>query len=1036
MPTTRSAAKLGGVSPVRSTAATHSPRGGGGGVLTHRDTGAMASRVSSATIVGRTAELAELRAGLAEARAARPSIAFVAGESGVGKTRLLSEFQRAARADGARVLDGECVELGEGELPYAPIVAALRPLARSGDPALDALSTAARAGLAHLLPGLGTGGESPEEGSTAQARLFEGLLELFDALGRDAGLVLVIEDLHWADRSTRAFLVYLASSLCRERVLVVASYRPDELHRRHPLRPLLAELERGTNARRVELHPLTQAELKAQLADILGEPPGNDLVERLFHRSEGNPLFAEELLAAGMDGRGALPPTLRDALMLRIERLSTDAQDALRLLSVGRRLDHGMLADASHMDPRALREALREAAAAHVIVADSEGRYLFRHALLREVVADDLLPGERAELNLSLARALEGRAKGMPDHGGAYLAAGIAHHYFASGDQPKALAASVRAAEAAENVHAYGEAAALYGRVLELWDRVADAPQLTGRDHVELLRAAAWARSREHEPGRAEMLIRAALSELDPAEDPLRAAILLDRMAREQFSQGRSRDAAETRRRALELLPPEPSKARAEVLSSMSRELMLESRFRESADVAREAIAVAEAIGADGSRIRALDAMGVSLFGLARYEEGEAALRESLVHAREHGFLQTALVIHINLADALANSGRLPEARRIAEDGVALAREHGIRARWSILLRAELAFEAGDWAMAEAELPPPGRPAMGTTYINEALRWIELALGRGDHERARRLLDEADDVASDSREPQWIGPLGSLRAELERRAGDLEAARAAIDDALDRLEFCSEDVQQMARVSATGVRVEADAAVRARDLGDDPRGAIANAQMLLARVEACAATVSDPFGGLDGRSLGDRVLPCAFLASATAELARAEDRDDPELWAEAAVKWMELSRPYRGAQAERRRAEAQLAKGDREAAAATALAALEQARKIGAAWLSAEIEGFALRARLRLDREAAAEEPAAGADSDDDPFGLTPRERQVLALLADGRTNREIGQSLYMAEKTASVHVSRILSKLDVRSRTEAAALAHRVGLV
>ena len=226
----------------------------------------------------------------------------------------------------------------------------------------------------------------------------------------------------------------------------------------------------------------------------------------------------------------------------------------------------------------------------------------------------------------------------------------------------------------------------------------------------------------------------------------------------------------------------------------------------------------------------------------------------------------------------------------------------------------------------------------------------------------------------------------------------------------------------MARVSATGVRVEADAAVRARDLGDDPRGAIANAQMLIARVEACCE--------------GDRPVESAFLASAQAELARAEDRDDPELWAAAAAAWEGLGRPYRAAQARRRRAEAQLAHGDRDAAAAGALGALEAANRIGAAWLAAEIEGFALRARLRLEREPSASEPAAADASDGDPFGLTPRERQVLALLADGRTNREIGQTLYMAEKTASVHVSRILSKLDVRSRTEAAALAHRVGLV
>ena len=456
--------------PLTAAAGAHSPRSGG----RRRDTWVMASRLTSTRFVGRTAELSELRAAVGEAVAGRPSLAFVAGESGVGKTRLLAELNQAARQDGVRVIGGDCVELGEGELPYAPIVGALRPLARAGDPAFAALSDASRGALAQILPGLGASERSDDE-STAQARLFDGLLELLELLAGDHGLMVTIEDLHWADRSTRAFLVYLASSLCRERVLVVTTYRPDELHRRHPLRPLLAELERDARARRVELRPLTRSELAEQLGDILGAVPGEDLLTRLFARSEGNPLFAEELLAAGTDGRGSLPPTLRDALMLRIERLSPDAQETLRLLAAGRRLDHEILAEASGIDPRALRDALREAVAAQLVVADEESRYAFRHALLREVVVDDLLPGERAEMHLALARALERRAEALPGHGGAHLAAGVAYHYYAAGDQPAALATSVRAAQAAEAVHANGEAAALYSRALKLWDRVADA---------------------------------------------------------------------------------------------------------------------------------------------------------------------------------------------------------------------------------------------------------------------------------------------------------------------------------------------------------------------------------------------------------------------------------------------------------------------------------------------------------------------------------------------------------------------------------
>src|SRR4051794_19945334 len=308
--------------PLASAAGSRSPRSGGA----RRDTGRMASRVTSASFVGRTDELEELRRALDEAVGGRPSLAFVAGESGVGKTRLLSELERTARADGIRVIGGGCVELGGGGLPYAPIVGALRPPARSGHPAFKKLSDPARCALAQILPGLGE--THGDDEATAQARLFDGLLELLELLAGEDGLMVTIEDLHWADRSTRAFLVYLASSLCKERVLVVTTYRPDELHRRHPLRPLLAELERDARHRRVELRPLTREELAQQLHDILGELPGEELLSRLFARSEGNPLFAEELLAAGTDGRGSLSPPLLGALMLPVERLTSDAPES------------------------------------------------------------------------------------------------------------------------------------------------------------------------------------------------------------------------------------------------------------------------------------------------------------------------------------------------------------------------------------------------------------------------------------------------------------------------------------------------------------------------------------------------------------------------------------------------------------------------------------------------------------------------------------------------------------------------------------
>ena len=274
-------------------------------------------------------------------------------------------------------------------------------------------------------------------------------------------------------------------------------------------------------------------------------------------------------------------------------------------------------------------------------------------------------------------------------------------------------------------------------------------------------------------------------------------------------------------------------------------------------------------------------------------------------------------------------------------------------------------------------------------------------------------------LVASSPEPQWIGLYGALLAELRRRRRDLPGARAAVSDALDRLELCTEDVMRIARVTAAGLRVEADCAQRARDLRDRQaeRDALARARIHLRRLRAAAQD-----GGAIER---------AWAATGAAELARARGRNDAKAWQAAAAIWEELSRPYLSTICRWREAEARAESDDRAAAAASAATALEAARKLGSRWLTAELSSLRERARLSTAAPQDADEPQAP----EDPFGLTPRERQVLALLAEGATNRQIGDALFMAEKTASVHVSRILGKLGVQSRTQAAALAHRLDL-
>ena len=312
------------------------------------------------------------------------------------------------------------------------------------------------------------------------------------------------------------------------------------------------------------------------------------------------------------------------------------------------------------------------------------------------------------------------------------------------------------------------------------------------------------------------------------------------------------------------------------------------------------------------------------------------------------------------------------------------------------------------------------RPKGGTPELDDRLRRAELELARDERDAAREDLARAAELAVDSREPQYLGVLGALQAELAMREGDVAAGRAAVEESLDRIEFCSDDALRMAMVSAAGLELEAGAAQHARDLGDEAAAgtALTYAELLVARVRACAE---------DGGPLEE-----AFLVNAEADHCRAVGHDDPARYAAAAEAWAALGRPYRAARARWREAEALVAAGDREAAAGRSPP--RSRSRSGSArpgWpassrASSPAAGCGCAARAPTARRAR---------TASEPFGLTPRERQVLALVAAGATNREIGKQLYMAEKTASVHVSRILAKLDVRSRTEAAGVAHRLGL-
>src|SRR5215471_1513443 len=522
-------------------------------------TAEMTGRASGPVLVGRDRQMAALDAAFAGVRQGGPTAVLLGGEAGVGKSRLVSEFGQAAEAAGACVLTGPCLELGTDGLPFAPFTAILRELVHEvgTDAVASMLPSRTTRGLARLLPELGeadTGGDPGE----ARARLFEEMLSALDHLARHSPVVLVIEDAHWADRSSRDLLTFLiGNQRAIGGLLIVVTFRSDELHRTHPLRPLLAALDRIAWVERIELPRLTRGDTADLAAGILGRQLAADLAEALYRRTEGNPLFVETLL--GRDGELSceLPESLRDLLLDGVRRLPEDTQEVLRVASAGgETTGHALLAAVTGLDDAALTSALRPAVTGNVLRAQPGG-YTFRHELIREAVHDDLLPGEHGRLHSRFAEAIDADPSLVPP---GRAAIEMAHHWHSAHDSAWALIGAWRAAAQAGRSVAAAERLALLARVLELWDQVPDAADRIGADHTQVLEEATAAAHDSGEYERGIALATPALRGLDPAAEPVRVAKLLQSRSQFRLKLGR-KDFARDLEDALEIVPTEVSPA-------------------------------------------------------------------------------------------------------------------------------------------------------------------------------------------------------------------------------------------------------------------------------------------------------------------------------------------------------------------------------------------------------------------------------------------------------------------------------------------
>jgi DNA-binding CsgD family transcriptional regulator/tetratricopeptide (TPR) repeat protein len=996
----------------------------------------MASQVTAGRFVGRTQQLARLRELLTRAADSQPLVALLGGEAGVGKTRLVEQLAATARERGVRVLGGGCVPLGEEGLPFAPVIQALRGLADDLDAdELQAVAGPARQELARLLPHLPWGGEAAAGSAVAsragQGWLFELLLGVVQRLAATAPLLWIVEDLHWADRSTRDLLAYLATYLRAHPVLLVVTFRSDELHRRHPLRRLLSELARNRRVQRLELPRFTRAELTQQLTGLLGTDPPARLVEDVYARSEGNPFFAEELVLAGNGGGPrALPPSLQEVLLTRVVRLGHHTQQLLGVAAAaGPGATQPLLAAVADMDDQQLLDGLREAVDQQLLVPEPGGGdgYVFRHALLAEAVYAELLPGERVGLHSALAAAVEAGLEAGDTR--ATRAARIAYHWSAAGDQPRALTASVSAAAAAEQAYAFAEAQLQLERALGLWDQVPDAEERVGMDWVGLLARCAETAYWAGDIGRAAELVRQALGLVDAARQPRRAGLLHEQLAR---CLGRLGDpwagALAEQQQAVRLVPPEPSAERARVLGSLALYLERADRFAEARELAEEAVAIAEQVGAHAEEANARTALGAALGYLGEPDAGLAELAAARRLATQAGDAILALRTIVYHSDVLLAAGHLDQAATVALDGIQQARRLGLARSYGPVLAAnatEALVALGRWEQAEQL----SRQALETApsdavSVHLPLARAALELGLGDLDAAqarlqavRRLLPAPIPVA------ERAGLLFAGLAELALWRRDLDQAKQLMAQAVPQVEA---NPRYAASIYALGLRVEADLAelARARHPGQ-PAHDDATATTLLQRLDQAAA----------GQAAAGLPELAAWHVLGLAERTRQDRPSDPAAWAAAAAAWERLGQPYRTAYAWFRQAEALLATGDRDTAAVVLDRAAEVTGRLGARHLDTEVKALARRARLHLGAPAEAPAAAAGPPTPAQQLGLTPREVEVLALVAAGRSNRQIAQALFISPKTVGVHVSNLLAKLGVAGRVEAATIAHRLGL-
>ncbi|MEW2330256.1 AAA family ATPase [Micromonospora chersina] len=976
----------------------------------------MASDVDTAPLVGRAGTVAALRSALLDDVAPGQTAAvFLTGESGVGKTRLLAEVGERLRDGGALVLTGACLDIGDAS-PLHPVRQALRRL--------DADLTEARTSSAvrGLLQVFDEETPGPDGAGALLERVSRGLHLV--AAGRP--LVLVLDDLQWVDRSTRQLLLYLLAGLGDLQLSVLAAIRAESLQGAHPLRRVLTELRRLRSVRVVDLAPLDRAGTDELAAAIVGTALPPEAADQLWQRSGGNPFVVEELARDLRDGHDGLSDTLREVFLARVDALPQPAHAVVHAVAAGvEPVEHWLLAQVVRLPEDQLIEAVREAVAHRLLVGADDG-YRLRHRLVAEVLAHELLPAERAALHRRYAEALTSATAELHQ-------ARLAHHWRLAGEPARALPAAMAAAREAERLHGYAEAHRHWSAALSLADTPpavlpdGGRPEPVAVDRADLLTHAAESAHHCGEHARALALLEELAA--DPAGPPTCALHI--RRARYLAAAGRSAPAEAEYRQVLAAADCTP-RERATAAAHLAELLLHLGRYAEAGDQAREALRLASEVeGAASEVVLASAALGFSEAYLEDPDAGLAVMRRALDTAERSGRPEDVACAYLHLAELL--TGPL----NILEEGVVVARrgaervaELGLGRTWETRLLAIATnglFRVGQWAEAEKVVAAAlrHRPS-GADAVELLLARCRLSVGYGDVEASDRDLEAVATVLAGGG-ARHVLPMLILRAGLAMWQGRHDLARQAVQRGLT--ESRSDDVIVLATLAWHGLRAEAEASA-SRTVEVDPN-AVRRLREVVERVARKSGKAGAPV----------RYVADAFLALCAAELSRLDDgRGDPELWARAATEWDRRNHPYPAAYSRLRQAEALLARRSRVATAGKLLRqAHRTAQALGAVPLSEEIRTLAGRARVPLEEAPAAVRPAPrpraaapAAPAVDELEVLTAREREVLAAVAEGLTNREIGQRLFISERTIGVHVSHIFDKLQVRTRVQASAIFLR----